>query len=122
MVIGPLQGEVAKHRCEALRAPAGIVGRRPAATRLLGRGVVGGIGVQAPLDEAGGQLQRAPADRDFDRFEIEPRAGSRRYERFDFLGNFGRQARLEPPFWAASGEAAGGVRTWALAHASQTAQ
>jgi len=57
-------------------------------------------------DGSGGDGQRLTACGDFHRFEIQALARPGTYERFDLLGDLGFERRLEPPFSAASFEAA----------------
>ena len=68
--------------------------------------MVRGVRIQSSRDGSGGEGQRLTACRDLHRFEIQTLARPRSYERFDLLGDLGFEGRLEPPFSAASFEAA----------------
>ena len=77
-------------------------GRRPAV-------VVRGVGVDPVLDGAGRHPQRFAAGGRLDGLEVPVLDGAGAYERLDLGDDFGREGRLEPPFWAAAWAAASGV-------------
>jgi len=74
------------------------------------------------LDGAGRHPQRLAAHSRLDRLEVPARDRVGAYERFDLRDDFGREGRLEPPFGAASDEAASGASSWASAQRSQASQ
>ena len=73
-------------------------------------GEVGGVGIDALFERPRGDLENGVADMDFGSFEIEFVYPDAVYERLDFLDGGGLELRLdlrlEPPFLAASNEAA----------------
>ena len=68
--------------------------------------MVRAVRIQPSRDGSGGERQRLTACRDLHRFEIQPFGRPGTYERFDLLGDLDFERRLEPPFSAASLEAA----------------
>ena len=68
--------------------------------------MVRGVRIELSRDGSGSEDQRLATSGDLHRFEIQTLARPRAYECFDLLGNLGFERRLEPPFWAASFEAA----------------
>jgi len=81
--------------------------------------VVGGVGVEAPLERASGQLKRPTTGRRLDGLEVQTLDRARAYERLDFGRDFGVKGFFEAPFFAASCEAASNSVS---AHCSQACQ
>jgi len=81
--------------------------------------VVRRVGVEAPLDRAGGQLKRLATGRRLDRLEVQTVDRARAYERLDLRRDFGREGFFETPLLAASCEAAPNAVS---AHCSQASQ
>jgi hypothetical protein len=81
--------------------------------------VVGRIGVELLRDGPRGNGQGSPPRGDLDRLEVLDGAT---YERFDLDRDFYLERLLEPPFGAASCEAASGASSSASAHRSQASQ
>lgn len=73
-------------------------------------GVVGSVGIETLLEGSCRDLKNGVAEMYFGGFEIELVDARAVYERLDFLEGGGVELRLdlrlEPPFWAAPGEAA----------------
>jgi hypothetical protein len=80
------------------------------------------VGVQALLDRPGGESKCPPPRRHLDRLEIDLVADARIYERFDLRDDFRLEVRFEPPFLAASAEAASAESSSASAQRSQACQ
>jgi len=123
LVIGTLEPEFAEHARDLLAMAPGVacLSRTPPARQLRPR-VVRGVGVQALLDGPSSDPQNASAQRHLDRLEVDLRADRPAYERFDFRPDFRVETRFEPPFLAASVEAACGESSSASAQRSHASQ
>ena len=106
VVVGALQPHGAQHRLEDLRGPAGIASELSAKARKGRALIVGHIGVKPSLDRTSGHLKCLPTSCCLDRLEVQPVNGARAYELFDLLDDLRLERLLEPPFSAASFEAA----------------
>ncbi len=83
--------------------------------------MVGVVRVEAAGDGESCDAQRVAPRSDFDRFEV-PLFDRRAYERVDLCDDLGREGLFEPPFFAASSEAASGASISVSAHRSQASQ
>jgi hypothetical protein len=106
MVVGALQLQGAEHTGEGLCPPPGKPGRLAARANSVGPRVVRMIGVEVALNGGRRQTQRFAAGSGLDRFEVQGVGGFVAYEPADFLADLRRQRLCEPPFLAASVEAA----------------
>ena len=110
MVIGPLQRQFAKHAGKCFLTPVDVACGLSAKAGPLWTGVVGGVGIDALLQRPCRDLKNGIAQMYFGGFEIEFGDVYAVYERLDFLEDggveLGLDLSLEPPFLAASGEAA----------------
>jgi hypothetical protein len=82
--------------------------------------VVGRVGVEPLRDNPRGYRQGPPPRGHLDRLKVLDRFAT--YERFDLGRNLSLKRLLEPPFFAASCEAASGASISASAHRSQASQ
>ncbi len=106
MVVAALQLQWAEHAGEGLGAPPGKPRRLAARARALGPGVVRVIGVEVALNGGRRQTQCLAAGGGLDRFKVQGVGGFVAYEPPDLLADLRRQRLFEPPFLAASVEAA----------------
>jgi hypothetical protein len=109
MVVGARKGHLAQRRGDRLGVAAGIAGRCTTPTRKLRAGVVGFVGVEAPLHRATGDPERLSAYRRLDRLEVDPLGRARTDQRVDLGFDLGNEGAFEAPFLAAEGSAAWGA-------------
>ena len=126
MIVGSLQRQIPKHAGKCFLAPVYVACGLSAGAGPLRTGVVGGVGIETLLEGYGGDLKNGGAEMYFDGFEIELVHAHAVYERFDFLEDGGLELRadlgFEPPFLAASGEAASRSSSSLSAACSQSFQ
>ena len=110
MVVGPLQPQIPKDTGKGFPAAVDVACGLSAGAGPMWAGEAGAIGVDAQFERPCGDLKNGVADMDFGSFEIEFVHAQAVYERLDFLEGGGLELRLdlrlEPPFLAASDEAA----------------
>lgn len=107
---------------EGLGPAAGVARSLAAAARQFGSPVVAVILVELLFQRAGGQAQRTTARRRLQGFQVGFLDRLPPDQDLDFLGDLGLEARREPPFLAASAEAAGNWSSSSSAHCSHSFQ
>ena len=105
-----MQSQISEHAGKGLVAPVDVACGLAARAGLFRASVVGGVGIEALLQGACGDLQNGAAEMYFSGFKIQLVDARTVYEGLDFLDcgglDFGLEVRLEPFFLAASCEAA----------------
>jgi len=91
-------------------------------TGQVGTGIVRVVGVQPLLDGPRCDRECPSPGRGLDRLEVQSIGRARRDQRLDFADDLGIERRFEPPFLAASCEAASGTSSSASAHRSHACQ
>ena len=114
VVVGARQGQRPQHTLDGLGTPAGVARRLPTRAGRRRARVVRGVSVDAPFHSARRHPQRPTARGRLDRLEVPVVDHRVAYQRFDFGDDLGCERRFDPPFLAASCEAASsGIRNWA---------
>lgn len=106
MVVGALQFERAEHTGDDLCAPPGKTSRVAARAGSLRPSVVRMVGVEVVRNGGRRQTQCFAAGSGLDGFEVQCVGSFVAYEPLDLLADLRRQRLVEPPFLAASVEAA----------------
>ena len=126
MVVGPLQRQIPKHAGKCFLAPVDVACGLSAGAGPLRTGVVGGVGIETLFKGPCRDLKNGVAEMNFGGFKIELVDARAVYERLDFLEGGGVELRLdlrlEPPFLAASDEAASRSSSSLSAACSQSFQ
>lgn len=116
VVVGARQTKRAQRRREALFPALDVAHKLSASARQRRARVVGRVGVEALLDGARGDLQRAPPRRDLDGLEVDAVDATRPDQRLDFGDDLRVEAFFEPPFLAAPVEVASGPAVNCASH------
>ena len=110
VVVGPLQRQIPKHAGECFFTPVDIACGLSAGAGSLWPGVVRDVGIETLLEGSCRDLKNGAAEMHFGGFKIELVHAHTVYKRLDFLEGGGPELRLdlrlEPPFLAASCQAA----------------
>ncbi|OGP85360.1 MAG: hypothetical protein A2Y95_02500 [Deltaproteobacteria bacterium RBG_13_65_10] len=122
VIVSALQTKLPERAVERLGVAAAVAGFLSARTRRGRAAVVGAVGVEPPFHGPSRDAQHATARGRLDGLEVPVLDGARAYERFDLGDALGFERRFEPPFLAASCEAASGATSSASAHRSQARQ
>lgn len=122
MIVGALQPHGSQNRLEALASPIHIAALAAARAGEATSGIVGLIGVQVSLQGTRRQPQGQASGCRLPGLEVDLFGGGSPDQGFDFLVDFGLEARLEPPFFTASAVSLDLPSTCSSAHCSQIFQ